>query len=252
MDHNSRIISLWKGEKAPIRLKFTGSRASGDIRKQEGFHYKSQVEDQGDESKSFKTRILGDEAVETSGKPPTGTIIDSGEGFTSYADAAAKQGISISDDEIRSASGTSPGGKFSSMGGLTSRPQASFLAAGLTDETGTTITHKQIVYAVQTDNKADAQGILEELGEPQGFSRELVVVGDSVYRVSGTDTLEFENLDNPLDGIIMIKEYVPRIIAENGKIKAIELLRRNSEEMEEDEMTQELSDLTAMFQIEIG
>lgn len=233
-------------------MKFTGSRASGNIRKQEGFHYKSQVEDQGDESKSFKTRVLGSEDVETASRPATGTIIDSGEGFSSYAEAAAKQGISLSDEEIRSASGTSPSGKFSSMGGLTTRPQASFLSAGLVDESGATVTHKEIVRAVQTDNKAEAKSILEELGEPQGFSRELVVVGDSVYRVSGADTLNFEDLDNPLDGIIMIKEYVPRIIAEGGKIKAIELLRRNNDEMEEDEMTQELSDLTAMFQIEIG
>ncbi len=250
VDHKARIITLWKGESAPVRLKFIGSRASGDARKEFGYHYKNEVIDQGDESRSFKERILGDAEASTGGSGPAQ---DEPAPHMSYAEMAAAQGVSVTDDEINQIAGGGPGGKVSKMGGLTTRPQASFLAGGFMDDKGHTISKKQIQKVLHTDIKAEAKKILDELGSPLGYIREMVAIGDSVYRVGGTDTnVEFEELDNPLDGIILVKDYTPRIIAENGKIKLIELLRRTSEELEEDEvMTQDLADLTSMFMIEI-
>ena len=167
---------------------------------------------------------------------------------------AAAQGVSVSDDEITQVAGGGGGsGKIGKMGGITSRPQASFLAGDFMDDKGQTVSKKQIQKVFQTDTKAEAKKILDELGSPKGYTREMVVIGSAVYRVAGTDNdVEFEALDNPLDGIILVKDYTPRIIAENGKVKLLELLRRTSEEVADDEvMTQDLADLTSMFMIEI-
>lgn len=253
VDHKARIITLWKGETAPVRLKFIGSRASGDARKEFGFHYKNEVMDQGDESESFKERILGGVEASTGA---TGVASEGGESteHMSYAEMAAKQGVSVSDDEIRQAAGPSHSGSpVSKMGGVGARPQASFLAQGFEGLEGP-VTKKDIQKVFQTDTKAEAKKILDELGSPSGYTREMVALGDEVYRVVGADNdVEFQELDNPLDGIILVKDYTPRIIAESGKIKVIELLRRTSDEIEEDEvMTQDLADLTSMFMIDIG
>ncbi|MCY3414071.1 MAG: hypothetical protein INQ03_20675 [Candidatus Heimdallarchaeota archaeon] len=242
---------------APVRLKFIGSRASGDARKEFGYHYKTEVLDQGDEDSSFKARILGDAEASTDDGVSSGVEDESDHPeHVSYAEMAAKQGISVDDLELDE---KKPEGKFGKMGGIGSRPQASFLASGLMDDSApapptSKMSKKDMAQVFQKDSKASAKKILEELGEPAGYSREMVVVGNGVYRIGGTsNNLDFKELDNPLDGIILVKEYTPRIIAEGGIIKVIELLRRTSEEETDDEvMTQDLADLTSMFQIEIG
>ena len=113
------MITLWKGVKARVRLKFIGSRASGDARKRVGFHYKTEVCDEGDESRSFKERVLGISGdVDTR---PASVVAAEEPGFVSYAEAAERQGISISDAEVDKIRGSGTPGKFSGMGGMTTR-----------------------------------------------------------------------------------------------------------------------------------
>lgn len=251
VDHKARVITLWKGLSAGVRLKFIGSRVSGDVRKDVGFHYKTEVCDEDDESASFKQRIFGLEHEETASVVETEQYDGPSE---SLAARAAREGITVSDEEIESIR-TGPGtGKMSKMGGIGQRPQASFLATPeFFSDKENKETVRQVKTAMQESDKEAARKILSELGSPKGWSREMVVIGNEVYRVSGDDAdVSFENLDNPLDGIIMVKEYTPRLVCENGVVKAIELLKLTSEEVEvEEEFTQELADLTAMFQIEI-
>jgi len=51
----------------------------------------------------------------------------------------------------------------------------------------------------------------------------------------------------------MVESYTPRLVCENGRVIAIELLKRTSEDIGEEDvaMSQDLEDLTAMFQIEL-
>lgn len=256
VDHKARVVFLWKGEKARIRLKFIGSRAMGDKRKEVGFHYKIDVNDQGDESKVF-FKTMGEEAPESASGVKVGFVEDTA-AVPSYAEAAAAQGIDVSDDEIRETVGDSPGA-VSSMGGLGVKPQKSILAAMSDDgdiEPPTPAQKKAKIKAATTihkDSITEALNMLSELGKPQGFEREMVVVDNRVYRSKGDDKVTFEDLENPLDGLFMVETYTPRLVCENGRVIAIELLKRTSEDIGEDDMamSQDLEDLTAMFQIEI-
>ncbi len=259
MDHKTRRITLWKGSSAGVRLKFIGSRASGDTRKRVGFHYKTEVLDEGDESKTFRERVLGMAPGEEPKKVVSSVSSSEPSEHKSAAQLAAEQGITVSDEELeRIKSG--PGGKFGKMGGLGARPQKTLLATDFAETAPTTpsptIPVKKVkektLQELHEEMKKEAKEILRELGTPKGYSMEMIVIGNRVYRIVGDDrNIEFEDLDNPLDGIIMIKEYTPQLICENGNIKAIELLKRTSEDVEEEEFTQDLADLTAMFQIEI-
>ena len=141
------------------------------------------------------------------------------------------------------------------MGGIGARPQRSFLSdpnffADVKDDKKT---REKVSSVLQESGKEDAIELINALESPTGYDREMLIVGNVVYRViDEDDELSLEDLENPLDGVIMVNQYTPRILAENGKIKAVELLKRTSEDIEIDEsLTQDLEDLTAMFQIEI-
>ncbi len=268
VDHKNRHVFLWKGLQAGVRLKFIGSRAMGDRRKEVGFHYKIDVNDQDDETRTFKALILGEDTG-----PGVNVYEDSG--VPSYAEAAAAQGISVSDDELKAktTSDSSVPSHIAKMGGVGSRPQKSILAETAFmegDEPSDPVKSAEITEAIpqittrqvagvadhlHTSNVEEAQSLLSELGKPKGFEREMVVVGNRVYRSTGEDEVKFEELENPLDGLFMVKEYTPRLVCENGRVIAIELLKNTGEEVSEDEdedfLSQELSDLAAMFQIEI-
>jgi hypothetical protein len=228
----------------------------GDKRKEVGFHYKIDVNDQGDESRTY-FRSMGEEAPESASGVSVGFTEDTS-AVPSYAEAAAAQGIDVSDDEIRETTGGG-GSPVAGMGGLGVKPQKSILAA--MDEDGgieppTKAEKKarvQVATHIHQDSITEARNMLSELGKPKGFEREMVVVNNHVYRSKGEDTVSFEELENPLDGLFMVESYTPRLVCENGRVIAIELLKRTSEEIDEEDlaMSQDLEDLTAMFQIEI-
>lgn len=258
VDNDERLIFLWKGLTAGVRQKFIGSRATGDKRKELGYHYRIEVMDEDDETAAFVTNIRGGEV--SSDKPVPGTItsVDDAPEFSSYAEAAAAQGISISDDEVK-ATTDMPGGapsKISRMGGIGARPQRSFLSdpSFFEDVKTDKETRQKVTSSLQAISKDEALELINALGAPNGFDREMLIVGNSVYRVEveGENQYDLVDLDNPLDGVIMVSQYRARLLCENGKVKAVELLKQTSEDFEVDEsLTQDLEDLTAMFQIEI-
>ncbi|MDH5402165.1 MAG: hypothetical protein OEZ01_00405 [Candidatus Heimdallarchaeota archaeon] len=213
--------------------------------------------DQDDETASFKANILGSaDSVSSTPGLPKGYIQESETEFTSYSAAAEAQGIEISAEDIAEVTGGSPTGNIGRMGGIGARPSRSFLADPnfFTDVKEDKTTRDKISGVLQETSMEEAQELINALGSPKGFEREMIVVGNQVYRIliDDNDKVSFQDLDTPLDGIIMVNEYTPRLIAENGKVKAIELLKQISDDIELDEsMTQDLADLSAMFQIEI-
>lgn len=214
VDHKARVIFLWKGESARIRLKFVGSRAMGDKRKEVGFHYKIDVNDQGDESKSF-FKSMGEDAPESASGVTVG-FAEQTDLVPSYAEAAAAQGIDVSDEEIQRTVG-SERSTIGSMGGLGVKPQKSILAAmsgdGQIDDDATPVEKKtivQVVTNIHKDSITEAIKLLSELGKPKGFEREMVVVNNHVYRSKGDESVTFEELENPLDGLFMVESYTPR------------------------------------------
>ncbi len=265
VDHENRNIFLWKGKDAGVRLKFIGSRAMSEKRQDLGYHYQMHVLDQDDESPLFLAAITG-EPVETSPKKSSYEIEP--EAPPNLEELAKQQGISVEEaTKEYQAQMDELGDKFGKMGGLTTRPKKTLLSelgseSAPAPQAPSPISSKAIPAAPTKVAPGDKKGrsqnelleeateLLKALGELRGYSREMVVVGNMVYRVK--DNYDLEELDTPLEGIFRVDEFTPRLICESGKVKVIELLKPTGSEEEIDEsLTQNLSDLTSMFMIEI-
>lgn len=95
--------------------------------------------------------------------------------------------------------------------------------------------------------------ILKDLGVPKGFYRDLIIIGTNVYTESYDGS--FEELDEPPEGVFFSRSHVPRMICENGIVRAIEFLKpeEGAELSEEDEkIAQDIEDILSMFEIDIG
>ncbi|MHA1353956.1 MAG: hypothetical protein ACTSR1_02125 [Candidatus Heimdallarchaeota archaeon] len=68
----------------------------------------------------------------------------------------------------------------------------------------------------------EAFHMIEELGVPAGYERDLIIVGTSVYKQQGK---EFLVPPDPPEGVFLAPDRVPRIIIENGVVKVIEVLK---------------------------
>ena len=262
VDHDSRKIFLWKGAEAGVRLNFIGSRAMTEKRKSVGFHYKTGIEDQGDESKAFKETIekSGGEISEVS--TPSSTYVEP-EAPPDLEAMAREQGIDVDNLEYDD---TLAGSPVAGMGAVGNRPQRSILTmldeSGDIDEKGVPPVSKRKdspkakVPPKKFDAKAytkerveKAKEILKELKETKGYSREMVVINNTLFKVQ-SNNYELEEFDNALEGIFNVNEYTPRLICQSGEVILMELLKPTGEELDTD-LTQNLSDLTTMFMIEI-
>ncbi len=76
---------------------------------------------------------------------------------------------------------------------------------------------------------------LEEIKIPDGFERELIIIGDHAYSVvekvqnflgKKEVTKEISRVGAIPEGVFFAEDYSPRILSENGKILAIEFLKR--------------------------
>jgi len=78
---------------------------------------------------------------------------------------------------------------------------------------------------------------LEEIKIPDGFERELIIIGNHAYSVvervqtflgEKQVTKEISKVGAVPEGIFFAADYSPRILSENGKILAIEFLKRTT------------------------
>jgi hypothetical protein len=97
-----------------------------------------------------------------------------------------------------------------------------------------------------------AFSMIQELGVPSGYERDLVIVGTGVYKQKGNDFLV---PPDPPEGVFLAPDRVPRIIIENGVVKVVEVLKKletaKKEEKDDVKLDQDIEDLMSTFQIEI-
>jgi len=286
VDEEDKKMWLWKGSSCPIRKKFIGSRALSDIRKKEyGFAYVPQSCDQNDETAEFvamlqkigKTDILPDVVVNRAQK-----IIDRQSKINVFDEGVEQERIPAStpapipdseesdDGRLKDRPAQVPASELpthlAKMGAPGNRPMPTILSA-LESESieikkpeealipkGTTSVASKEEVVVKSDIMLDQSfKVLKDLGAPKGFYRDLVIIGNKVY--TETYTGGFEELDEPPEGIFFSSSHVPRMICENGVVRAIEFLKpeEGAELSEEDEaIAQDIEDLLGMFEIEVG
>jgi len=274
VDEDDKRMWLWKGTKCPIRKKFIGSRALSDIRKKEyGFAYVPQSCDQDDETAEFvamlgkigKTELVPDAVMNRASE-----IIERQSRINVFEESAADDSIpssTISEDDMglkdrpAQVSSSELPTHMAKMGAPGNRPMPTILSALESGEIDIKPPEKQVAATpVASDQVVVKDSILEkslkvlrDLGAPKGFFRDLIIIGNKVY--TETYTGEFEELDEPPEGIFFSSSHVPRMICENGFVRAIEFLKpeEGAEISEEDEkISQDIEDLLAMFEIEVG
>ncbi|MHA1912274.1 MAG: hypothetical protein ACTSYA_11310 [Candidatus Kariarchaeaceae archaeon] len=265
-----RKLFLWKGNSSPIRRKFIGSRSMNDLRKTEyGFHYNVVVVEQGDEPDEFRRGVGGDvlssapsTSAEVSSVNPRDMAQEqdvvkqlSSSGVTSHHPSRYSPPPSSSDLQDQTGVDIKAPSGMQKMGAPGRRPTATILTQmemlskdDVSTEDVVKI-EKQVTEAVRERNIEDSFKILRELGSPQGYTRDLVIVGSKAFREVSENN--FEELDEPMDGVFMVHDFIPRIIAENGIVKIVELLKPTGEEIEDTALEQNIGDLVDLFGIDI-
>ncbi len=209
-----RKVFLWKGLKSSVRSKFIGAKRSQEIRGQVGMHYAVVPLDEGEEDADFIKLIGGRteagvaqeiKAAEVS--PPSVHPLREKNIFGSPRPA---EGMNIAGSKDRAAQNTGP-----LYRGDGSMPDF-----------------------VQEKTQVDFQQVMQKLEEiqiPPGFERELIIIGNQAYSIvekvqqflgEKQITKEISKVGSIPEGIFFAESYSPRILSENGKIIAIEFLKR--------------------------
>lgn len=264
VDEEEKKMFLWKGSKCPIRKKFIGSRSLSDLRKAEyGFAYVPQSCDQGEETIDFvlalqkigKEDLLNEEVREKAQK-----LIERQSQINVFEAGRPEIDETVLDDDDDNVNLKSRPGQVATsqlpptiakMGAPGNRPTPSILSQMSDTGVGFKV-QKQEKSIKPKEELEESYKILNGLGVPKGFYRDLVIIGKKVF----TETYDggFEELDEPPEGVFFSRTHVPRMICENGIVRAIEFLKpeEGAELSGEDEkMAQDINDLLAMFEIEI-
>jgi len=290
VDEEDKKMWLWKGSNCPIRKKFIGSRALSDLRKKEyGFAYVPQSCDQDDETAEFVTmlqKIAKTDLVSETVMNRAQEIIDRQSRINVFEESQedipstsppVSSSVPDEDVQLKDRPAQVPSSELPShmakMGAPGNRPMPTILSALESESieikdaeavlepkseevkvSSATPAVAAPVESVKKDNVLEKSfSVLRDLGAPKGFYRDLVIIGNKVY--TETYTGGFEELDEPPEGIFFSSSHVPRMICENGLVRAIEFLKpeEGAELSEEDEaIAQDIEDLLGMFEIEVG
>ncbi|NHJ22705.1 MAG: hypothetical protein EAX91_17310 [Candidatus Lokiarchaeota archaeon] len=216
-----RKVYLWKGIESNVRSKFIGAKRSQEIRGQVGLMYAVIPLDEGDEEPDFLKLIGGKteggiakEIVAEKAKiaPPSTHPLREKDPFGIPEPA---EGMNIAGSKDRA------------------------------ENTGPLYTGKESFSSfVQEDTHINFDEIMKKLEEikiPDGFERELIIIGDHAYSVvekvqnflgEKQVTKEISRVGAIPEGVFFAEDYSPRILSENGKILAIEFLKRISGPMD--------------------
>lgn len=219
-----RKVYLWKGIESNVRLKFIGAKRSQDIRGQVGMQFGVVPLDEGEEDPDF-IKLIG-------GKTEGGIAQE----IKTEVKTAARTGPSVHPLREKNVFGTP-------------KPAAGMNIAGSRDRstqnTGPLYTGKESFSTLmQDETHVDFNEIMQKLEAikiPDGFERELIIIGNHAYSVvervqtflgKKQVSKEISKVGAIPEGVFFAEDYSPRILSENGKILAIEFLKRTSGPMD--------------------
>lgn len=213
-----RKVFLWKGIKSSVRSKFIGAKRSQEIRGQVGMHYGVVPLDESEEDAEF-LGLIGGKTEAGIAKEIKGETVTAPSGHplrekNVFGTPKPAEGMNIAGSQTRAAMNTGP--LYRGDGSMPSVTQ---------DE-------------AQIDFE-DIMQKLEQIKMPAGFERELIIIGNHAYSVvekvqqflgEKQVTKEISKVGAIPEGIFFAESYAPRILSENGKILAIEFLKRTGQE----------------------
>lgn len=216
-----RKVFLWKGISSNVRSKFIGAKRSQEIRGQVGMHYAVVPLDEAEETPDF-LEIIG-------GKTEAGIAKEIKEEKAARAipkgGGGGGGGHPLREKPIFEA--PTPAEGMNIAGSMNRSSQNS----------GPLYTGQQ-TQDFQQDLSINFDQImakLEEIKIPEGYERELIIIGNRAYSVVekvasflGEKKIEkvIEEIGTIPDGIFFAESYSPRVLSENGKVLSIEFLKR--------------------------
>ena len=211
-----RKVYLWKGLKSSVRSKFIGAKRSQEIRGQVGMHYAVVPVDESEEDPDFIELIGGRTeagiAKEIKGADVTPQVMPPLREKNVFGAPKPAEGMNIAGSKERAAQNIGP-----LYRGADSMPDF-----------------------IQEQSQVNFQQVMQKLEEiqiPPGFERELIIIGNQAYSIvekvqqflgKKEVSKEISKVGSIPEGIFFAESYSPRILSENGKIIAIEFLKRVS------------------------
>ncbi len=209
-----RKVFLWKGVKSSVRSKFIGAKRSQEIRGQVGMHYAVVPLDEGEEDTDF-IKIIGGHteagvAQEIKAPEVSPSTVHPLREKNVFGSPRPAEGMNIAGSKDRATQNTGP--LYRGDGAMP--------------------------VFVQEQTQVDFQQVMQKLEEiqiPPGFERELIIIGNQAYSIvekvqqflgEKQVTKEISKVGSIPEGIFFAESYSPRILSENGKIIAIEFLKR--------------------------
>ncbi|MFX1378271.1 MAG: hypothetical protein ACFFA4_04185 [Promethearchaeota archaeon] len=209
-----RKVYLWKGLKSSVRSKFIGAKRSQEIRGQVGMHYAVVPVDESEEEPDFIKLIGGRTeagvAKEIKGIDTAPSNVPPLREKNIFSPPKPAEGMNIAGSKERAAQNIGP-----LYRGESSMPDLT-----------------------QDQTQVDFQQVMQKLEEiqiPPGFERELIIIGNHAYSIvekvqqflgEKQVTKEISKVGAIPEGIFFAESYSPRVLSENGKIIAIEFLKR--------------------------
>jgi hypothetical protein len=207
-DDDRRVVYLWKGAEASVRLKFIGANTSQTIRGQVGIAYDLKTIDEGDEPPEFL------DAAELA--PGTGFALEIRESMDQQVDYSQSDSARSAKTYRQIMEESQQEGPFYTGDGETT------WTGGVADA-GPSMTIEEALE--QFDKEA----------LPEGYTREMVVVGKRAYSIVekvsnflGQKKVEqvFDEITQLPEGIMFADDYVPRVLCMNQAVVAVEFLKR--------------------------
>ncbi|MBA7665877.1 hypothetical protein ES703_73951 [subsurface metagenome] len=210
-----RKMFLWKGVKSSVRSKFIGAKRSQEIRGQVGMHYAVVPLDEGEEDPEF-IKLIGGQT-------------EAGIAKEIIAEVSTPSGHPLREKNIFG----------------TPRPAEGMNIAGSRDREAQNLGplyrgDGSMADLMQDQTQVDFQKVMQKLEEiqmPPGFERELIIIGNHAYSIvekvqqflgKKQVTKEISKVGAIPEGVFFAEDYSPRILSENGKIIAIEFLKRTN------------------------
>ncbi len=230
LDDTVRKVFLWKGISSSVRSKFIGAKSSQEIRGLRGMHYAVVPLDEGDETDVF-LKIIGGrtEAGSAASTPaPAAPASTSGGGHPLrekpiFDAPRPAEGMNIAGSKTRQTQNTGPA-----------------YTRQTSTQTTTQVSTRASAQPAQLP-PSDLDKIMQKLEEspiPEGYERELIIVGNYAYALVekvasflGKKQVEskMEKMGSIPEGVFFAEGYSPRLLSENGKIIAIEFLKVQGE-----------------------
>jgi hypothetical protein len=265
VDDDEKVIWLWKGSDAGVRLKFIAARQGQAVRSTRGLAYKVNSIDGGDEPDEFLA-LLGLKAAVPHPKPQVAVQVELPDRTLAITpkDAAPTRAVPTPAAVSAKAATSSQFKASAPVARVVQTTPVSSRDLGQeyngADEQWSSQAPRSIGPAPAQD---DVIGRVQNIQPPPGYRRELVVIGSEVFTTTdrtvsflgkATTSSQLEHTRNLPEGPFFGGEYTPRILVEGGRVLATEFLKKTEGKRGLREATQnaDVGALLDLFRITTG